>query len=350
MTKAKVGIIGASGYTGSELIRLLINHPGITLKAITSESNKGKKISNVHPHLASLYEKKLVSIKTIKEQDLDVIFLALPHGSSMEFIHDSFNNGLENSDTKIIDLSGDFRLSNVEEYLKWYKIPHKCPELIKQAVYGLPELFRDKIKNSNLVANPGCYPTSAILAIAPILKYDLIKHDSIIIDSKSGISGAGAKVKQTTHFPSVNEDFTAYAIGTHRHTPEIENILSSIYWTKVHVDFTPHLVPINRGILTSIYCRAKDGINQIDLYDAYLKNYTKETFIRIREDPPSVQSVRGSNLCDVYVNFNPRTKNATIISAIDNLVKGAAGQAVQNMNLMLGLKEVIGINQQPIVP
>jgi N-acetyl-gamma-glutamyl-phosphate reductase len=350
MTEAKVGIIGATGYTGSELIRILLNHPKITIKAITSESHKGKKISNVHPHLAKICEKKLTSIHKIKDQDLDLIFLALPHGKSMEFVNDNFNNGLGNSNTKIIDLSGDFRLSNGEEYLEWYNIPHKCPELIKHAVYGLPELFRKKIKKTDIVANPGCYPTSAILALAPILKYDLIKHENIIIDSKSGISGAGAKIKQTTHFPSVNEDFTAYAIGTHRHTPEIENILSNIYRTAVNVDFTPHLVPINRGILTSIYCKAKEGINQIDLHDALSKTYTKETFIRIRKNPPSVQSVRGSNLCDIYVKFNPRTENVIIISAIDNLVKGAAGQAVQNMNLMLGLKEVIGINQPPIVP
>jgi N-acetyl-gamma-glutamyl-phosphate reductase len=350
MTKAKVGILGATGYTGSELIRLLVKHPGILLKAITSESHTGKKISDVHPHLAKVCDKKLISLDKIKEHDLDLIFLALPHGKSMEIVDNIFNNGIKNTKTKIIDLSGDFRLSNGAEYSKWYNMPHKCPELIKHAVYGLPEIFRDKIKTSNFVANPGCYPTSAILAIAPILKYDLIEHDNIIIDSKSGISGAGAKIKQTTHFPTVNEDFTAYAIGTHRHTPEIEKILTSIYWTSVRVNFTPHLVPINRGILTTIYCKAKEKIDQRDFNDAFSKTYTKEPFIRIRNSPPSVQSVRGSNLCDVYVKFNPRTNDVITISAIDNLVKGAAGQAVQNMNLMLGLSEIIGINSPPIAP
>jgi N-acetyl-gamma-glutamyl-phosphate reductase len=350
MTKAKVGIIGATGYTGSELIRILVNHPGVTLNAITSESNADKKISDIHPHLTKIYDKKLITMDQIKDKGLDIIFLALPHGRSMEFVEEFYSNGIENAKTKIIDLSGDFRLSNGAVYSKWYNLPHKCPELIEQASYGLTELFRDRIKKSHLIANPGCYPTSAILGLAPILKYDLIDHKNIFIDSKSGVTGAGAKIKPTTHFPTVNEDFIAYAIGQHRHTPEIEEILTSIYWTNVKVDFTPHLVPINRGILTTIYCKTKNKSNQTDFNDAFSKKYTREQFIRIRNEPPSVQSVRGSNLCDLYVKHNPRTNSVIIVSAIDNLVKGAAGQAVQNMNLMLGLKEVIGINQPPIAP
>jgi len=340
-----VGIIGATGYTGSELTRILTHHEQINLEMITSRSYAGKKISDVHPYLEHICDMTLTNPSKNDISSLDVIFLALPHGVSMKFIKDIGLDG-----PKIIDLSGDYRLKNKETYEKWYEMDHVYPEGIDHAVYGLPELFRKEITNAHLVANPGCYPTSAILALAPSLISDLIDPTSITIDSKSGVTGAGAKAKKATHFPRANEDFRAYKVGLHRHTPEIEEVLSTKSEQDISVLFTPHLVPLNRGILTTVYAKAKDDVTKKNLIRAYNDLYKKEPFVRLRRNPPNVQSVRGSNYCDIYPMIIKRTGHVVLLSAIDNLVKGAAGQAVQNMNIMLGFDEKEGISHIPLSP
>ncbi len=340
-----VGIIGATGYTGSELTRILTHHNKVNLSMITSRSFAGKKISDIHPYLDGICDLKLSNPPTKDIKDLDVVFLALPHGVSMKFVKEIGLNG-----PRIIDLSGDFRLKNKKTYEKWYKMKHVFPDAIDNAVYGLPELFRKDIANAKLVANPGCYPTSAVLALAPALKQDLIDVSSISVDSKSGVTGAGAKPSETTHFPRANEDFRAYKVGKHRHTPEIEEILSDNSGKEISVLFTPHLVPLNRGILTTVYAKEKNNVTEEKLVNTYNKFYGNEPFVRVRKNPPNVQSVRGSNYCDVYQLKIKRTKQIVLLSAIDNLVKGAAGQAVQNMNIMLDIDEKQGISHIPLSP
>ena len=340
-----VGIIGATGYTGSELTRIITHHNKVNLKMITSKSFAGKKISDIHPYLEGICDMELSKISLDKVSDLDLVFLALPHGVSMKYVKDIGLDG-----PKIVDLSGDFRLKNKSTYEKWYEMEHVLPEAIDKAVYGLPELFRKKIKKANLVANPGCYPTSSILALAPAVKEELVNIKGIYVDSKSGVTGAGAKPNKVTHFPRANEDFRAYKIGSHRHTPEMEEVLSMNSEKEINLLFTPHLVPLNRGILTTVYCTSNRDITNDRLQKTYKEMYGKEPFIRLRKNPPNVQSVRGSNYCDIYPKLIERTNQIVITSAIDNLVKGAAGQAVQNMNIMLGYDEREGINHIPLSP
>ncbi len=345
MSKYKVGIIGATGYTGSELVRLLINHPDVTIELITSESHAGKKFSEIHPHFTGLADIELQPLKALKNYTLDLIFLALPHGVSMDFVKE---HGIE--DTKIVDLSGDFRLTSAEEYEKWYKKKHAIPELIEKAVFGMPELFRDQIRNAQLVANPGCYPTSAILALAPLMKNDMVDLKNIIVDSKSGVTGAGAKIKPMTHFPDVFGNFSAYGLLNHRHTPEIQSTIERYCGSKPEILFTPHLLPIDRGILTTTYSTPRRAVNKEIVEDAFLGFYEKEHFIRVVDNPPMVKHVRGSNYCDIFVTYDERTNKIVTVSTIDNLVKGAAGQAVQNMNLMFGLIELTGLRITPLNP
>jgi len=344
-SKFKVGIIGATGYTGVELIRLLVLHSEISLEIITSQSKAGKKISDLHPSFEGIFEKELQTIEQISDYDLDLVFLALPHRVSMDFVKE---HGLDNF--RIIDLSGDFRLNSADLYEKWYEKKHVCPEMIDVATYGMPELNRDRIRSSDLVANPGCYPTSSILALAPLIKNGLVETDSIIIDAKSGVTGAGASPKIFTHFPNQFGNFFAYGLKSHRHTPEIETILGTISSGKMQVQFTPHLLPIDRGILTTTYSTPAKAVNHEIIRDAYLNFYEKEHFVRVVDQPPSIKNVRGSNFCDVYATHDERTGRVITISAIDNLMKGAAGQAVQNMNLMFGLLENKGLKNPPLNP
>ena len=343
--KNSVGIIGATGYTGSELTRILSKHKNVDLEMITSKSYAGKKISDIHPYLEGICDMELSKADLNKISDLDLVFLALPHGVSMNFVKDIGMDG-----PRIVDLSGDFRLKDKKTYEQWYEMKHVFSEAIDQAVYGLPELFRKDISNAQLVANPGCYPTSAILALMPAVKNNLIDLSNISVDSKSGVTGAGAKPNSVTHFPRANEDFRAYKIGSHRHTPEMEEILSEKSSEKISLLFTPHLVPLNRGILTTIYSKAKKDITGEKLLSFYKEEYGKEPFVRIRKSPPNVQAVRGSNYCDLYPMYVKRTNQIVMISAIDNLVKGAAGQAVQNMNIMLGFNEKEGVSHIPLSP
>ena len=346
MATYKVGVVGGTGYTGAELVRLLINHPKIDLEIITSRSHAGKPFSDVHPHFTGMAEMELQTIDDLDEYDLDLVFLALPHGVSMDFI-----KSYDPDKYRVIDLSGDFRLTSAESYRQWYGKEHTAVNFIDEAAFGLPELFRDNIRNATLVANPGCYPTSAILALAPLLKNDLIKPDDITIDSKSGVTGAGATASAKTHFPDVFGNFSAYGLRNHRHTPEIQQALQRyIGGEEPRVIFTPHLLPIDRGILTTTYTKPKKTVSQELVQKTVARFYKKEHFVRIAKNPPQVKYVRGSNYCDVHVTYDERTNTIITVSTIDNLVKGAAGQAIQNMNIMFGLLEHTGLKITPLSP
>lgn len=344
MTKKRVGIIGATGYTGSELVRILLHHPKAEIAAITSESRKGDQFADVHPFFRGLIHQELISIKDIEKLDLDIVFLALPHGVSMDFVKDHADKPYP-----IIDLSGDFRLDTPEIYAAWYKKEHVYKEGFDKAAYGIPELFRNEIKGKKLIANPGCYPTSAILGLAPLVEADLIERQ-IIVDSKSGTTGAGVKAKAGTHFPNVNDNFKAYSVKTHRHTVEIEGTLNKVGGAGLSIQFTPHLLPVDRGIVSTIYSKPKAGTDTGKLNEIFESFYKNEPFIRLTKEPPAIKDVRGSNYCDIYCTYDERTNNFITISAIDNLVKGAAGQAVQNMNLLFGWDESTGLRHIPLNP
>lgn len=346
--KLKVAVAGSSGYTGGELLRLLLGHPRVSVVAVTSEKSAGQPITSLFPNLSGLTELicEPLDPETIA-QKADLVFLALPHVASQEAGHHFRQLG-----KKVIDLSADFRLEDPAVYEKWYEHGHQYPGLLKEAVYGLPELYRRKIKGASLIANPGCYPTAALLGLAPLVKEGLVDLSSIVIDSKSGVSGAGRSPSMAHHFPEVNEGFTAYKVGTHRHTPEIEQELSRLAARQVIVSFTPHLVPMNRGILTTIYARLTDRADQAGLHQTFGTFYRGERFVRILPpgQAPNVRHVRGSNFCDIGVFVDPRTDRAVIVTAIDNLVKGASGQAIQNMNIMMGFDEAEGLMLAGLFP
>ena len=343
----KVGIYGASGYTGQELLRLLIGHPGADVVAVTSRRFKDTPVSAVYPAFAGLTD--LGFVDSTPQQiapSCDVVFLAVPHGEAMAAAPVFLEAGV-----KVVDLSADFRLRDLSVYESWY-VKHTAPDLIKKAVYGLPELYRDDVKGADLVANPGCYPTSIILGIAPLLKEGCVDPGSIIADSKSGTSGAGRDLKIDSLFCEVNEGFKAYKVGSHRHTPEIEQELGRLAKRDLAISFTPHLLPVNRGILSTIYATLEKRISTAEVIDIYRKFYAGEKFVRIcgKGSLPNISSVRGTNFCDIGCVADGRTGRAIIVSAIDNLVKGASGQAVQNMNLMCGLPEDTGLDQMSVFP
>jgi len=345
MEKKKVAVLGASGYTGSDLLRFLLVHPNVEVIHLTAGKHAGKMISDVFPHLKGFLDLELKPLKRKSiPKDIDIVFTALPHGTSAKVIKELYER-----DIKIIDLGADFRLSN-KNYKKWYG-EHPCPELIKKAVYGITELNRHKIKKAKLVANPGCYPTSSILGLAPLLINKIADHASIIIDSKSGVSGAGRSPSLDYHYSEVNEGMKAYKVGEHRHMPEIEEALSNYSGLKVKVSFTPHLIPMDRGILSTIYVNLNKSLTTKKLIDIYNEHYKDERFVRISPENvyPSTNQVRGSNYCDIGVKVNSNN-TAVIVSVIDNLVKGASGQAVQNMNVMMGYEETTGLEMSPVFP
>jgi len=345
MEKKKVAVLGASGYTGSDLLRLLLVHPNVEITHLTAEKHAGKIISDVFPHLKGFLDLELKPLKPKSiPKDIDIVFAALPHGTSAKVIKELYER-----DIKIIDLGADFRLSN-KNYKKWYG-EHPCPELIKKAVYGITELNRHKVKKAKLVANPGCYPTSSILGLAPLLINKIADHASIIIDSKSGVSGAGRSPSLDYHYSEVNEGMKAYKVGEHRHMPEIEEALSNYSGLKVKVSFTPHLIPMDRGILSTIYVNLNKSLTTKKLIDIYNEHYKDERFVRISPENvyPSTNQVRGSNYCDIGVKVNSNN-TAVIVSVIDNLVKGASGQAIQNMNVMMGYEETTGLEMSPVFP
>ncbi|SEJ65237.1 N-acetyl-gamma-glutamyl-phosphate reductase [Cyclobacterium xiamenense] len=342
----RIGIVGASGYTGSELARILIHHPQSNLVAITSESHRGKRFSDLHGQFSGILDTVLIGADELNTGDLDVLFLALPHGVSMEFVKRWKDSGI-----KLIDLSGDFRLTSPTVYEEWYKKEHTFPEGFETAVYGMPELHAQAIRKASLVANPGCYPTASILSLAPLFHSGIgIDPDGAIIDAKSGITGAGVKASNTTHFSNVNDNFKAYGIGSHRHTVEIQEQLSFLVKKSVNLQFTPHLLPVDRGILATSYLRIEGGMTQQKLNALYQDFYHDQPFVRIRKQAPAIKEVRGSNYADLFPFWDSRTNRAIVIAAIDNLVKGAAGQAVHNMNLMLGVDESMGLLQVPMQP
>lgn len=347
-TKLSVGICGASGYTGMELLRILALHPHITVTAVTSEKSAGKKVGDVFPFLSSyggLTFEPMNREKLLNKADL--FFLALPHGASQEAVHYFFSNG-----RKVVDLSADYRLTDPKTYAAWYGLLHNYPAALKKAVYGLPELYRKKIQKASLIANPGCYPTSAVLGLIPAVRNRMIDLSTVIVDSKSGTSGAGRKADLGVSFCEVNEGFKAYGLATHRHTPEIEQEISNLAGKKVVVNFTPHLLPVDRGILTTIYAKLNRKTGTKTVLSLFNRTYAKEPFVRVLQEGvlPNIKNVRGTNTCEIGVKVNDRTDTLIIISAIDNLVKGASGQAIQNMNIMMGYEETAGLGQLALYP
>jgi len=345
MDKLRAGIIGATGYTGSELIRLLLSHPQTSIELVTADSRKGAQLKDVHPQFNTIFNAELKGIEAVQKTKLDVVFLALPHGVSMDFVKEYHDHPF-----KIIDLSGDFRLSTPHVYEAWYKKSHAYEPGFKKAVFGLPELFRKRIAAARLVANPGCFPTSAILALAPLLKEGLISPESIIVDSKTGVTGAGIKAKDTTHFPNVNDNFTAYGVTNHRHTIEIQEIINLYSGLSSTVLFTPHLLPVDRGILSTTYTKPHANLDAANLPELYEDYYADEPFVRLPPKPPQIKQVRGTNFIDIHVTYDSRTDTIITISVIDNLMKGAASQAIQNMNLMFDLDEKLGLTLTPLQP
>ncbi|MDD2540246.1 MAG: N-acetyl-gamma-glutamyl-phosphate reductase [Desulfuromonadaceae bacterium] len=344
----KIAIVGASGYTGLELIRILHCHPEVAVSCLTSEQSAGKRISEVFPTLRGRCDIVLENLEPVRVADkADIIFTALPHKAAMEVVPTFLKLG-----KKVIDLSADYRLSDPAVYGEWYE-PHINPANLKKAVYGLPEIRRAKIKRAKLVANPGCYPTSIILALAPLLKKGLIDLSSIIADSASGVTGAGRSAKVDSLYCEVNEGFKAYgAGGVHRHIPEIEQELSLLAGKSLKITFSPHLVPMDRGILSTIYATPNKAVSTETIATLYREFYNAESFVRILSNGalPSTAFVRGSNFCDIAPLVDSRTGRIIVISAIDNLVKGASGQAVQNMNLVCGFPESMGLEGLALFP
>jgi N-acetyl-gamma-glutamyl-phosphate reductase len=349
-TRLNVAILGGSGYTGSELLRLLLSHPNVNVTAVTSERSSGTPVSNLFLHIRNTNLKFELLDLQVLEKKADLFFLCLPHKTSQETA--AF---LYNARKKIIDLSADYRIKDPKVYQEWYNAPHLFPSLLKKAVYGLPEIYRQQIKKSSIIANPGCYPVSAILGLAPLIGKNFVDTDSIIIDSKSGTSGAGRSPAQPFMFCEVNESVKAYAVTSHRHTPEIEQELSSISKKKVNIIFTPHLMPMDRGILSTIYVRLKKNISLQNVQEIYQVFYRNEPFVRILSNGgyPSTKAVKGSNFCDLSIFLNKRASQGQtliVVSAIDNLLKGAAGTAIQNMNIMYGFTETTGLLSSPHSP
>ncbi len=339
-------ILGASGYTGAELLRLLSVHPKVTIRALTGETQAGKPVSEVYPHLAHLGLPDLITMHEVDYTGVDVVFCCLPHATTQEVVASLPKTVV------VIDLSADFRLHDVALYAKWYGHAHLAPELQKEAVYALTEMARMTIKNARIIACPGCYPTSAQLPLIPLLKEKLIEPDGIVIDAKSGITGAGRSAKQANLFTELNEGFSAYGVGKHRHAPEIEQGLSAAAGVPVRVRFTPHLVPMNRGILSTIYVKLASGKTVMHLRQALELAYKQEPFVKVLEPGvfPSTHQVRGTNLCLMNVFEDALSGYAILVSVIDNLTKGASGQAVQNMNVRFGFEETLGLPRVAIFP
>jgi N-acetyl-gamma-glutamyl-phosphate reductase len=345
--KTRVGIIGATGYTGVELLRLLLLHPEIEVTALTSQKYAGMGVDQVFPSLTSRLRLKCeeVSLEHILEKT-DFIFTAVPHKTAMETIPSIYQKG-----KRVVDLSADFRFKDPAVYEAWYQ-EHRCPELLSESVYGLPELHREEIRKAKIVGNPGCYPTGALIGLVPLVKKGMISYEHIVIDSKSGVSGAGRDVVLGSLFCEVNEGVKAYNIFKHRHLPEIEGELSQLAKKKITVNFVPHLIPMDRGILTTLYVNFPQKVKADEVLKVFEKYYQEEPFVRLypKGKVPNTKDVRGSNYCDIGIEVDETNNRAVIVTAIDNLVKGASGEAVQNMNIMLGYPETMGLDVLPLSP
>ena len=344
----KVGIIGATGYAGSELVRILLGHKDVEIKWYGSRSYIDKKYASIYQNFFQLVDANCMddNMEVLADQ-VDVIFTATPQGLCASLVNEEIL-----SKVKIIDLSADFRIKDVKVYEEWYKLEHKSPQFIEEAVYGLCEINREDVKKARLVANPGCYTTCSILTCYPLVKEGIIDPNTIIVDAKSGTSGAGRGAKVDNLFCEVNENMKAYGVANHRHTPEIEEQLGYACGEKITINFTPHLVPMNRGILATAYANLKKDVTYEEVKAIYDKYYADEKFVRVLEKDvcPQTKWVEGSNYVDVNFKIDPRTNRIIMMGAIDNLVKGAAGQAVQNMNLMFGLPETEGLELVPMFP
>ena len=346
----KVSVIGATGYAGVELIRLLLSHPKVELKNISSKSFAGENINKIYNNLNKYCEKILMDEDSALE-DSDVVFASLPAGLSEEIAKKCFDKNI-----LFIDLGADFRLSNEEDYKKWYKKDYKYKEIHKEAIYSIPEIIKydnfynkKDLKKAKIIGNPGCYPTSIGLALAPALINKIIEKEDIIIDSKSGATGAGRELTLNTHFAECNEAFAPYKIAEHRHTPEIEQTLSNIYGDNIKITFVPHLLALNRGILSTIYAKLKDKNSLENIFNLYKEFYKDSKFVRVLNigNIANLKNVKYSNYCDISIHIDERTNKLIIVSAIDNMVKGAAGQAIQNMNIALGFEEDAGLDIIP---
>lgn len=347
-TRIRAAIIGSTGYGGVELIRLLLTHPQVEIASVVSSSSAGAPIAAGFPHLNQIVTDRLdgVDVGLLKEK-ADVVFLATPHGVSAEMAPKLLDAGL-----KVIDLSGDFRLSSGEVYEQWYKHKPADAAYLNKAVYGLAEVFGDEVRGRDFISNPGCYPTATLLGLVPMLASGWADPKSIIVDAKSGVSGAGRGLSLTSHYAEINENFKAYKVNKHQHTPEIEQVLSRVAGQDVVVTFTTHLVPMTRGILCTMYMNLQEARSEEEIWGAYRSYYEGRRFVRIRERGvyPATKEVYGSNYCDIGLSLDERTGRLTVISVIDNLVKGAAGQAVQNLNLMMGWDEAAGLAFSPVYP
>jgi N-acetyl-gamma-glutamyl-phosphate reductase len=344
--EVQIAVLGASGYTGAEIVRLLANHPQFHIKVMTADRKAGEQFGSVFPHLITQDLPNLVAVKDTDFSEVDAVFCCLPHGTTQEII-----KGLPRQ-LKIVDLSADFRLRDINEYAEWYGHSHRAPELQGEAVYGLTEVLRDDIKNAQLVANPGCYPTSIQLPLVPLIKAKLIKLNNIIIDAKSGVSGAGRGAKEANLYTEIAEGIHAYGVTSHRHVPEIEQGLSDAAKSKVNISFTPNLICMKRGMQSTMYVEMASGVTADDLYQHLKSTYEGEEFVKLLHGSsvPHTRHVVGSNYCFMNVFEDRIPGRAKIISVIDNLVKGASGQAVQNLNLMMGLPENMGLQYQPLFP